>query len=548
MDVRADRAEWLTRVEWGVAVAATLAALWLHVAYLTHAGGLWRDEAGTVALGTLPTLTEMWRMIYAHDSFPVLFPAVVHCWSALGLGSTDFGLRCLGFLIGVGILAAAWVNARLFGISRPLLTLALLAVNLTLVRYGDSLRPYGLGCLLILVTLGLVWSLAKAPSWRRFAAAAVVAVLSVQCFYQSVLLLLAICGAGATVCFRHRQESTGLMILGVGVPAAVSLLPYVHNIFGGQPWGVIERTGFNAGDVFSRLWSALGSPHGWQAVVWFGLGFLGVARGFLSLRRQARNRRLGAENVPLFAALAMTLSVLGFAFFLLIAKLPTEPWYWLPLMPLAAVCAEAALSDWLGRHRIWRVALVAVLFCAPLPAGIRLAKVRHTNVDLLAVRLRDEAKPDDYILVYPWYFGVTFNRYYHGPTPWSTIPALADQRWHRYDLLKERLAAKAPIQAVLDRVGQTLGSGKRVWIVGGLPEAEPDEKKVPDLPPAPESEWGWSDVPYIYVWGRQTEHFLALHSTRTEVLPASGSEAVSILEDAALSVASGRLLSPRMVR
>src|ERR1051325_3009789 len=170
MDNRTAATEWKTRFEWGLCIAASLAGLWLHVVYLTHAGGLWRDEASSVHLATLPTLSQTWGML-GHESFPALFLGILRGWSALGLGRSDFGLRLLGFVIGLSLLAALWLNARLFGLSRPTVALAMLATNLTLVRWGDSLRAFGLGCLLILLTLGLVWLAMSAPRKGRFVAA-----------------------------------------------------------------------------------------------------------------------------------------------------------------------------------------------------------------------------------------------------------------------------------------------------------------------------------------------------------------------------------------
>ena len=51
------RAEQLRRAEWAVCLGATLAAIGLHIVYLTHAGRLWRDEASGLQLATLPTVT-----------------------------------------------------------------------------------------------------------------------------------------------------------------------------------------------------------------------------------------------------------------------------------------------------------------------------------------------------------------------------------------------------------------------------------------------------------------------------------------------------------
>ncbi len=538
MDFRPGQSQWLTKLEWGVCLGATLAAIGLHAVFLTHAGPLWRDEANGVHLATLYTGSEMWQML-RYDSFPALFPATVRCWSAIGLGSSDVALRWLGFLTGLSVLGAVWLNARVLRSSLPLVSLGLLGANLTLVRGGDALRGYGLGCLLISLTLALVWSLMRTPSVGRFLAAALAAVLSVQCLYQNAFLLFAICIAGCFVCFRRDRDRTALILIGVGAVAAASLLPYMRLITLSQPWRVVQQNRVSAPVVWSNFVDALGSPMAWQAPVWMGLGLLVVVRGLVLVGGSTRRKQVEVEDLPLFAAITISTGGLVFLILVLMAKLPTQPWYWLPPMVVAAVCIDAALGSWLERYRIWRLALVGLMTFVPLISGIGLAKYRQTNIDLIATRLREQAKPNDLILVYPWYCGVTFSRYYHGTTPWTTLPDLADSHIHRYDLLKEKLAATAPLKTVLDRITQTLSSGNRLWIVGGLPAAEPEETAPPNLPPAPEGPQGWFDVPYTYAWGRQTEYFIAAHGGRTEAVPIGSTADVNPYEKASLTVVSG---------
>ena len=179
-----------------------------------------------------------------------------------------------------------------------------------------------------------------------------------------------------------------------------------------------------------------------------------------------------------------------------------------------------------------------------LPFALPQAAQRQTNIDQIAGRLHAHAGPEDFVIVYPWYCGVTFQYYYHGQTPWTTLPALADHRLHRYDLLAEKLAASAPIQDVLDRALRTVASGHVLWIVGRLPSPAPDETEPPTLPPAPSAPTGWFDEPYTYVWGRQLDHFLQSRLGRlTPVLVAPHANVLSY-EDSALFRAGGFALSP----
>jgi len=323
-----------------------------------------------------------------------------------------------------------------------------------------------------------------------------------------------------------------MAVLGVGAIAAVSLAPYASNLFGGQEWGVIERTGFELETVFLNLWLALGSPKAWQGVVWIVLVLLALAGGLLVLRSRAKRRPLGAEDVPFFSAIVIVSGLFSFLFALLIAKLPTQPWYWLPLMLPIAVCTDGVLANWHGKHRRWQVVPLAAAILIPLPAGIQLSTFRQTNVDLAAAQVSQRASPQDLIVVYPWYFGVTFHRYYKGQTPWTTLPIINDLRFHRYDLMKEKLSAEQPIRDLLDRMSQVLVTGNKVWIVGKLPVAAEGETGPPDLPPAPSSQYRWADGPYLYAWGRQVESFIALHSGRREDVAISVPAGVNKLENA----------------
>ena len=79
----------------------------------------------------------------------------------------------------------------------------------------------------MLVTLAMVWRFVRAPDVRRWLAAALVAVISVQCLFQNSFLLLALCAAAAAVSvrrtrFQKRAGRAGDRRAGGDVAAAVS--------------------------------------------------------------------------------------------------------------------------------------------------------------------------------------------------------------------------------------------------------------------------------------------------------------------------------------
>ena len=152
----------------GLALTATLVVL--HITFVRHVGGLWRDEVQIVNLGNMPTLAEMWDK-NEHDSFPIAWHLLIRLWTKLGLGQTDFSLRCLGLLMGLGIVAVLWWVVRQFHGSAPLVSLTLCALSPTVIWFGDSMRGYGLGTLTMLFLFGAFWRMVEsptrgAPGWR----------------------------------------------------------------------------------------------------------------------------------------------------------------------------------------------------------------------------------------------------------------------------------------------------------------------------------------------------------------------------------------------
>ncbi|HTQ79791.1 MAG TPA: hypothetical protein VMM92_07330, partial [Thermoanaerobaculia bacterium] len=150
--------------------------------------------------------------------------------------------------------------------------------------------------------------------------------------------------------------------------------------------------------------------------------------------------------------------------------------------------------------------------------------------DAVARAVERTASPGDLVLLNPWYNGISWRRYYRGPAPWITLPEIADLRFHRYDLLKERLASERPIDGTLERLGATLAAGHRVWVVGGLHLLKPGRPPL-TLPPAPGSPWGWFDVPYAVAWSQQTGVYLATHANRLSAVDTANPDTPGTVSD-----------------
>jgi hypothetical protein len=117
--------------------------------------------------------------------------------------------------------------------------------------------------------------------------------------------------------------------------------------------------------------------------------------------------------------------------------------------------------------------------------------------------------PNDYVIVHPFYCGVTFNRYYKGAAPWTTLPPLEDYTLQRWDLFMAKMQTKDPIAPVIERITSTLQSGNRVWLVGNFPF---DKRPLEEIRPAPNDPLGGSEGRYSFYWGVQVTQFLSAHS------------------------------------
>ncbi len=539
----ASHKRFLRQPDWVAAILITAIVVWLHFLFVTRAGGLWRDEVNLINLAGSHSLGNM-----AKDSFPVLMPLTVCGWVASGLGRSDEGLRFLGALIGLGLVAALWASAWMSRRSPPLAGLVLLALNSTVIAYGDSLRGYGLGSLLIVFTLAAACAFLRHASLVRAGWLGLFAVLSVQALYPNAVFVGAICLGCWVVCVRRKTWRAAMLVLGAGLVAALSLLPYLPILVAGRSSVEVLRTDLHFQYILNNLAVATGFPFAPYAWVWGLLAGMVIAGAGAALVCKIEARTQPGENLEVqearsFAGTVLMAGSLGFAGFLWLVGLPTQPWYYVPLLALVAACFDAGLPSWSRFGRTVFFGLVAATAgIATLVAWRDLDTYRFTNVDVLSRQLIAEASPEDFVVVTPWYCGISFDRYFKSSTPWTTLPPMADHSVHRYDLVRIQMQNTNAIQPVLDKITSTLRAGGRVWLVSeaglmGIPE--PGTPSPYNLPPPPLPGYGWSGLPYTLEWASQAAHFISNHSQRFEPVKSAAPGSLHISENLDLFVASG---------
>ena len=504
--------DWLHKIEWTLAILLTLLVVFFQVTLLFHAGGLWRDEINTVEISSLPSLGDIWKNLQ-FDSFPMLWFLVVRTWTKLGLES-DLMLRLLGCLVGLGIIAMLWINARRCKISLPIFSLALLVFSPTVLRFGDSMRAYGFGTFLFLVTFGMIWKVIEAPTRKNIFLAAVAAVLSVHALYYNAVLLLAIGSGAMVVALRHRNWKQFSIVLGIGMIAAISILPYLGTIRGAADWNMlVQNLDFDFSAFWEKISEAIGAAGSQMVWIWTALLIFGLVMGlWIQWQPQKFRAAVRERDLALFSLTVLLVGVVGYFIFLKLLKYFTSPWYYVALMALVAVALETIFSILMAfkAARILRIIFVVAVVTLTFRTTLAASRTRFTNIDSIARELNQKAAREDFILLDLWYLGLPFQRYYQGAANWMTLPPISFHKFHRYDLIKEKMMAPTQLEAirpVLEKIAETLRAGHRVWIVGSFDVPDPGQPP-PVLPPAPQSPWGWADGPYAEAWMLQVGYFI----------------------------------------
>lgn len=491
------------------AVLMTLSVMVLHFTYLKNIGGFWRDEVNLINVSDAKSVAAM-----THDSCPILMPVLVRIWSNMVQSDNDLRLRSLGVLIGVTLVGTLWLNSMIASRGPPLWSLVLLAANSTVIIYGDSIRAYGLGCLTIALVVVSAVNFLKSPSGKATLLLAVAVVASVQSLYHNSVLVAAICFGLATVLFRKKAWLAILQVFAAGLVAALSLVPYIPILIAGRK----NCTSLYVGFQWQNLCESLTRTLDLTVYLWIGLSLalVFVAWRLFGKKKQESEGDL-SRDLKLFAGATWLAAVVFFLGFLINSGLLTQPWYLLPLFALGAVCFDLGLPVSMTGRKYERLLtgyiLITFLFTAFY--GRQALHQRLTNIDDWSQQLNQQVDRRDFILVSPWFCGISFNHYYHGPAVWETIPPITNHLVHAYDLVKNQIQETNAMQDTLAKAKSALKSGHRVWLLtekGNVINFQDPKTAVLDLPPAPLTTNGWRDIPYVVNWTEQVSYFLKQHA------------------------------------
>jgi hypothetical protein len=510
---RSSRERTASPAEIGVGLMLTGLLVYLHVTFYLHAGGLWRDEVNSVEIAKLPGVRDIWGNL-EYDSFPILWHLLLRMWFALGLGGSDGTIRIWGLVVGIGIIGALWWNARRFHYRVPLMALALIGFNATVLTGGDTIRAYGLGALSGLLAISAIWQAAVKGRFRDWIVASIISLIAVHLLFHNAVLIFSACVAGAVLCWRMRLSKRLAAILGIGAISAVSLWIYVGTIESAKRWIMILRYPVDFAWLWLKFRESLTSTAVWMPKLWIGLVLTAALIPCILLLKKITLDE-PRQRAVLFAGTLLGAGIMGYLVFLKVLSYLMQPWYFIVLIVIVGSSIDTIFAMALvGRRMHWLRILLALAITMSVFANIRQAAMeRRTNVDLIAEILEKEARAGDTIVLGRWYYGIPFQRYYHGNVQWVTIPPVAEHRFHKWDQLKEQMQSQGVMTPVLSPIEKSLRAGHQVWVVGEMIMPREGEA-LPKDAPRPDEGGGWREMPYYDLWSKQMWSFLMSHAEK----------------------------------
>jgi hypothetical protein len=524
-------------VEWALAGLLTATIVVLLFVRAQHASALWRDECATLQLSQL-SVAEILRN-FQRESFPPLVPLALHCYTHVA-GSSDGALRGLGFAIGLLLVGAIWFNAIRLRLGVPLFGLSLLGLSTTFLVWGATIRGYGIGSALMLVAFTACAGAVLEENRKGVVLATCLSVVAVQILLYNSVLIAAITAAALGLACIRRRWSLAMAAFSIALVSAASILPWLLQFRREAQSTIVFGGPVSAEWLIGQFGLSLGTPPWLVATLWVCAGLALLVGAGAALFSAAGQQVERSRNLLVIALVTMAFSVVFYFGFLKIVSYRTREWYYLALITVLVACFDAAASV-VSRYlfvRLARIVISVAALCA-LPASNwpRLLE-RQTNVDVIARKLESDAGNSDLIVCNPWYLGITFKWYYAGRTEWVSCPILADCSMHRFDLLKERMISPNALEDLLQMIKRRLQGNDRVWIVGDLLFVRAGES-AQVLPPAPNSEYGWSSDAYADSWAQQIGDLLQKHAAAGGYASVANPGPVSPLENVHLLWAQG---------
>jgi uncharacterized membrane protein len=437
---------------------------------------LWLDEALTVNIAKLP-LSDLQEAL-KRDGAPPLYYALLHGWIQI-FGSSDLAVRALSGVLGVAMLALAYLSGRRLGGPDPSRrrwvawgAVLVVAASPYAIRFSTEARMYVLAMVLVLLGYLAVWRAVERPTLGRLSCVTLVTAALLYTQYWAFFLVAVVGGTQLWVIWRARgaertKERAGalklLASIAVGGLLFVPWLPtFIYQMqHTGTPWdtpaspptnialGVIEFAGGR-------------KIEGWTIVlplvVLALLALFGRARGRFNIELDLRTVA-GARWEWLVGALTLivglTLSFVGQSGF--------QARYAAVMFPFFALAVAFGLIA-IGDVRV-RSGFLAVIVLVGFVGGLRNAVTNRTQASEVADQISAAAQPGDVVAYCPDQVGPDVSRLLPDRLGLHqvTFPRLESPKFVDWVDYKDRNAAASPddfAQKVAARAGD-----HNIWLV-----------------------------------------------------------------------------------
>lgn len=481
------------------------------IRHLIYAGPLWRDEIAHIN-HSMMSLSDMWSYATARP-FPLFSMLIIHALGAIGIISSDLSIRIFGVIVYLITFFSVWLWMKKLSFSGHLLWI-LVFFNPSFFWIATAARPYGLGLLFSLNLFLLFLSLNQSFTLKKIIILNLLSILAVHTMFQNAFVVFAATVASVIVFLKRREWIPMGLFIASGSITALTLLPYSKILAQAGQWAVLTKAElpfvhylramvYTFGDISTLT----GKIHllAWAVLICFGLFRLGG-----KYTRKQMNER--DKNTALFLIFSGMISVSLLFITVYSSRVMPQHWHYSFILLMSGIMVSVIFQ--LEGRGLWLFAIIVLALFSNIVPLWHATTVRQTNMDIVAELLEKSADKNDLIIVNPWYFGTTFDRYYDGEAPWLTLPPLGDHKLTRYDLLQEAMKGSNAISKVIQAAENSLSSNGDVWHVGYFPKAD-SSINMSSVGPAPDKIIGWSAAGYARHWSTNLANWIRAESLTT---------------------------------
>ena len=156
--------------------------------------------------------------------------------------------------------------------------------------------------------------------------------------------MLALCVGAAAVGLRNGDRKQSTLILGIGIVAAISMLPYLDTVGRLNTWNQLLKMPIDTPCIASRFVEAAAPTLAHFIFIWFvpltvtaiSCAYFVISSGSETAKRQ--------KDVAIFVSTGIVVGLVAYLLFLLSLSYMPRPWYYIVLIAFLATLVETAIQ------------------------------------------------------------------------------------------------------------------------------------------------------------------------------------------------------------